>query len=88
MGKQNTESGALKGFVCFLACGHPSYRTPGNKLRKVKESLASFKERCKLLYQSTQKLSVDECMVKAKHRSGIRQYMKKKPTKWGGGGGG
>ena len=28
-------------------------------------------------------MSVDERMVRCKHRSGIRQYMKDKPTKWG-----
>ena len=61
----------------------PSNKTPGYKLRKVEEFLAAFKERCKVLYHPTQKLAVDERMVKSKHRSGIRQYMKDKPTKWG-----
>ena len=61
----------------------PTNETPGNKLRKVEEFLASFKERCSLVYQPSQKLSVDERMVKSKHRSGIMQYMKDKPTKWG-----
>ena len=72
-----------KSLSAFLHVVDPPNETPGSKLRKVEEFLASFKERCKLLYQSTQKMSVDERMVKSKHRSGIRQYMKDKPTKWG-----
>ena len=69
--------------AAFLHVVDPSNETPGHKLRKVEEFLASFKERCKLLYQPSQKLAVDERMVKSKHRSGIKQYMKNKPTKWG-----
>ena len=61
----------------------PASETPGHKLHKVDEFIASFKERCKVLYQPTQKLAVAEYMVKSKHRSGIGQYMKDKPTKWG-----
>ena len=72
-----------KSLSAFLHVVDPSNETPGSMMRKVEEFLASFKERCKLLYQSTQKMSVDERMVKSKHRSGIRQYMKDKPTKWG-----
>ena len=45
----------------------PGNETPGHKLRKVE----------------TLKMSVDEPIVKSKHRSGIRQYMKDKPTKLG-----
>ena len=35
------------------------------------------------LYQRSQNIAVDERMVKARNRSGIRQFMKDKPTKWG-----
>ena len=35
------------------------------------------------MYKPSQKLCVDECMVKSKHMSGIRQYTKDKTTKWG-----
>ena len=42
-----------------------------------------FKSRCLSLYQPRQNLVIDERIVKSRHRSGIRQYMKDKPTKWG-----
>ena len=45
--------------------------------------LAYFKSRCLALYQPRQNLAVDERMVKSRHRSGIRQYIKDKPTRWG-----
>ena len=72
-----------KALMAFLHVVDPADETPGNKLRKVEEFIASFKERCHLLYQPRQNVAVDERMVKSKHRSGIRQYKKNKPTKWG-----
>ncbi|XP_048575717.1 piggyBac transposable element-derived protein 4-like [Nematostella vectensis] len=54
-----------------------------DKLRKVRSFLDHFKERCKALYQPFQNVAIDERMVKSKHRSGMRQYIKNKPTKWG-----
>ena len=72
-----------KALGAFLHVVDPCNETADNKLRKVEEFLAMFKERCKLLYQPSQKLAVDERMVKSKHRSGIKQYIKNKPTKWG-----
>ena len=75
--------GRYKAISAFLHVVDPSNESSGDKLRKVDELLESFKSRCKLLYQPTQKLAVDERMVKSKHESGIRQSMKDKPTKWG-----
>ena len=43
----------------------------------------NFKSRCLSLYQPRQNVAIDERMVKSRHRSGIRQYIKDKPTKWG-----
>ena len=60
----------------------PTNETHSHKLHKVDAFVAMLKERFKLWYQPTQKLAVDERMVKSKHRSVIRQYMKHKPTKW------
>ena len=72
-----------KALMAFLHVVDPAEEIANNKLRKVEEFLASFKERCRMLYQPHQNIAVDERMVKSKHRSGIRQYMKNKPTKWG-----
>ena len=69
--------------MAFLHVADPQAEAPGEKLRKVEEFITSFRERCRLLYQPSQNLAIDERMVKSKHRSGIRQYMKDKPTKWG-----
>ena len=61
----------------------PTTEDEHDKLRKVRSLLNVFKEKCKSLYQPFQNVAVDERMVKSKHRSGIRQYIKDKPTKWG-----
>ena len=72
-----------KSLMVFLHVGDPTTEIPGEKLRKIAALLSQFKDRCKILYQPTQNLAVDERMVKSKHRSGMRQYMKVKLTKWG-----
>ena len=72
-----------KALMGFLHVVDPGTETPGDKLRKVEQFISSFRERCHLLHQPNQNMAVDERMVKSKHRSGIRQYMKNKPTKYG-----
>ena len=72
-----------KSLMAFLHVVDPTIEIPGEKLCKIATLLSQFKDRCKILYQPTQNLAVDERMVKSKHRSGMRQYMKDKPTKWG-----
>lgn len=37
----------------------------------------------KNFFQCSKEVAVDERMVRSKHRSGMRQYNKNKPTKWG-----
>ena len=61
----------------------PDEEDEEDKLRKVSRFLDFFKRKCKDLYQPFQGVAVDERMVKSKHQSGIRQYIKNKPTKWG-----
>ena len=56
---------------------------PNDKLRKVVGFANSIREKCKALYQPSKHMAVDERNVKSKHRSGIRQYVKNKPTKFG-----
>jgi len=73
-------------FFAILGMLHvvdPATETPGDKLRKVESFVSYFKTRCSELYQPKQHVAIDERMVKSRHRSGIRQYIKDKPTKWG-----
>ena len=73
----------FKALMAFLHVVDPSNEDPSSKLRKVEEFIYSFKERCHVLYQPSQNIAVDERMVKSKHRSGLRQFMKDKTIKWG-----
>ena len=61
----------------------PATEDPNNKLRKVESLIHDFKQLCKELYVPRQYVAVDERMVKSRHRSGFRQFIKEKPTKWG-----
>ena len=69
--------------MALLHVVDPGSEDKGDKLRKVESFVTCFKSRCLALYQPRQNLAVDERMVKSRHRSGIRQYIKDKPTKWG-----
>ena len=62
---------------------YPAKENAGDKLRKVESFVAYFKNRCSALYQPRQQVAIDERMVKSRHRSGIRQFIKDKPNKWG-----
>ena len=61
----------------------PNKEEQGDRLRKVSSFVDHFQNRCRDLYQPLSKVAIDERMVKSKHRSGIRQYIKNKPTKFG-----
>ena len=69
--------------MAFLHVVDPDEEIPGDKLRKINSFIEALKERCRTLYQHTQNVAIDERMVRSRHRSGIRQYIKDKPTKWG-----
>ena len=69
--------------MALLHVVDPATMTPGAKLDKVESFIGYFKSKCLSVYQPRQQLAIDERMVKSRHRSGIRQYMKGKPTKWG-----
>ena len=73
----------FKALIGMLHVVDPGAEDGHDKLRKVTGFLQFFKEKCKSLYQPFQHVAIDERMVKSKHRSGIRQYIKNKPTKWG-----
>ena len=72
-----------RALMAMLHVVDPATETPGDKLRKVASFINSFKKKCIELYQPRQNVAIDERMVKSRHRSGIRQYIKDKPTKWG-----
>ena len=55
----------------------------GDALKKVHPLHDHVKKAALEYYQPLQELSVDERMVKSKGRSQFRQYLPKKPIKWG-----
>lgn len=73
----------FKALLAMLHIVDPATEKPGDKLREVESFIDYFKSRCLTLYQPRQNLAIDERMVKSKHRSGIRQYIKAKPNKHG-----
>jgi len=72
-----------RALMALLHIMDPCNEPAGNKLRKVQGFVDFMKGRCKLLFQPRQHVAIDERMVKSRHRSGIRQYIKGKPIKWG-----
>lgn len=73
----------FRALMALLHVADPAAENPGDKLRKVESFIDYFKSRWLALYQPRQQLAIDERMVKSRHQSGIRQYIKDKPTKWG-----
>ena len=73
----------FRALMALLYVVDPCDEPAGNKLRKVQGFVDFMKERCKLLYQPRQHVASDERMVMSRHRSGIRQFIKDKPIKWG-----
>ena len=72
-----------KALMAMLHVFDPNEEDEEDKLRKVSSLLEFFKQKCKDLYQPFQCMAVGEKMVKSKHWSGIRQYIKDQSTKWG-----
>jgi hypothetical protein len=54
-----------------------------DKLYKVRPLLDKIHENSQAAYQPHQEVAVDEAMILFKGRSAMRQYMPKKPVKWG-----
>ena len=73
-------------YFAILAMLHvvdPGAEDPRNKLCKVESFIEEFKKLCKALYVPQKYVAIDERMVKSRHRSGFRQFIKDKPTKSG-----
>ena len=73
----------FKALMAMLHVVDPANEDKSHKLRKTESFINCFKSRCLASYQPRQNLATDERMVKSRHRSGIRQYIKDKPTRWG-----
>ena len=73
----------FKALMAMLHVVDPANEDKSHKLRKIESFINYFKSRCLASYQPRQNLATDERMVKSHHRSGIRQYIKDKPTRWG-----
>jgi hypothetical protein len=58
-------------------------KTGYDKLYKVQSFLKKFQENFQKYYHPHKIIAVDECMIKFKGRSTIKQYMPKKPIKSG-----
>ncbi|XP_067226594.1 piggyBac transposable element-derived protein 4-like [Chanodichthys erythropterus] len=54
-----------------------------DSLFRVKPLMDTIRLACKAIYHPKRNLAVDERMVACKANTGMRQYMKAKPTKWG-----
>ena len=54
-----------------------------DRLFRLKPLLDTIKDACKAFYHTRQNLAIDERMVATKAHTGMTQYMKAKPTKWG-----
>ena len=72
-----------RALMAMLHVLDPVTETSGDKLRKISSFIEYFKRKCLKLYQPRQNVAINERMVKSRHRSGIREYIKDKPTKWG-----
>ena len=73
----------FRALMALLHVVDPATEETGDKLLKIGSFIGYFKSRCLSLYQPRQNVAIDERMVKSRHRSGIQQYIKDKPTKWG-----
>ena len=73
----------FKALMAMLHVADPANEDKSHKLRKGELFINYFKSGCLALYQPRQNLAFNERMVKSRHKSGMRQYIKDKPSRWG-----
>ena len=65
----------FQALMTFWHIADPSSKNPGDTLQKVESFVKPFKDQCKLLYQPTQNIAVQEYMVGCSDKPGIyRRY--------------
>lgn len=73
----------FKALRSFFQCSEPGAGDPQDRLRKVRFLYDEIRILCGLYWQPGREISIDERMIKFKGRHHMKQYIKKKPTKWG-----
>ena len=73
----------FKALLTFLKIVDHEQEDPDDRLRKVRFLYDTVCEKCQSLFVPGQCLSVDERMIKHKGRAVFKQYLPKKPVKWG-----
>ena len=73
----------FRAIMAFFRCNDHTAMDNNDKLRHVRYLIDNVKQSCQEFFQCSKEVAVDERMVRSKHRSGMRQYNKNKPTKWG-----
>ena len=61
---------------------NPEYSCQKDKLFKLRPVIDSFRDKCRFLEQEEYQ-SIDEQIITSKFRTYLKQYMPKKPHKWG-----
>ena len=73
----------FKALLTFLKVVDHDQEDPDDRLRKVRFLYNTVCEKCQSLFVPGQCLSVDERMIKHKGKAIFKQYLPKKPVKWG-----
>ncbi len=67
----------------YFHVSDPSHARNDDKLQKIRPLLTTLQSTFSTSFLPPRNMTIDECMVGFKGRSGIKQYVKGKPVKWG-----
>lgn len=73
----------FQGLLCFFKVVDCFSEDAADRLKKVRFIYEHMQQKCRTLFQPGQSISVDERVVRSKARFSFRQYLPKKPVKWG-----